>query len=79
MILTRVKRGLKTMKAATASQLAADLSLARKDVEAVLDFWVHRGDVRACEERVGPACGTTCTKCPIGRAAGHRAVGQGVS
>ncbi len=67
MILARVKHGLRSLQAATASQLAAELSLGRKDVEFALEFWVNRGDVRACEESVGPACGTSCTKCPIGQ------------
>ena len=67
MILTRVKHGLRSLQAATASQLAAELSLGRRDVEVALEFWVNRGDVRACEESVGPACGTSCTKCPIGQ------------
>jgi hypothetical protein len=67
MILARVKHGLRSLQAATASQLAAELSLGRKDVEVALEFWVNRGDVRACEESVGPACGTSCTKCPIGQ------------
>jgi len=67
MILTRVKHGLKTLKAATASQLAADLSLGRTEVETALEFWVRRGDVQVCAGITGPACGTSCTKCPIGQ------------
>lgn len=93
MILTRVKHGLRSLEAATASQLAAELTLGRKDVELALEFWVNRGDVRACEESVGPACGRSCTKCPIGqvpkkrpataadhaRTAGRRPVGPGLT
>jgi hypothetical protein len=73
MILTRVKHGLKSLKAATASQLAADLSLSRADVETALEFWVRRGDVQICAGITGPACGTACTKCPIGRMPTRRA------
>ena len=54
------------MEAATASQLAAEVSAGRSEVEAALDFWVRRGDVNVCEDSSAPACGTTCTRCPIG-------------
>ncbi|NBB90909.1 MAG: hypothetical protein GVY23_06845 [Spirochaetes bacterium] len=93
MILTRVKHGLRSLEAATASQLAAELSLGRRDVAIALEFWINRGDVRACEESVGPACGTSCTKCPIGqlpnkrrasadahtKTAAHQPVGPGLT
>lgn len=74
MILTRVKHGLKSLKAATASQLAADLALRRADVETALEFWVRRGDVQICAGVTGPACGTSCTKCPIGQLPRKRVV-----
>jgi hypothetical protein len=69
-----VKHGLKSLKAATASQLAADLSLGRTEVETALEFWVRRGDVQTCAGITGPACGTSCTKCPIGQLPRPRAV-----
>ncbi|MFO8065364.1 MAG: FeoC-like transcriptional regulator [Spirochaetota bacterium] len=66
MILQDVRRRLKTMEGATASQLAAELSAGRSEVEAALDFWIRRGDVTRCEDSSSPACGTSCTRCPIG-------------
>lgn len=67
MILRQVGDVLKDLEAATVGQLAAELSVSRAEVESALDFWIHRGDVRRCESVAGPACGTTCTRCPIGK------------
>ena len=79
MILREVRNTLKDLEAATAGQLAAELSARRSEVEAALEFWVHRGDVKVCDDAAGPVCGTTCKRCPIGnlpKAKAHGAGGQ---
>lgn len=67
MTLRKVGTTLQTLRAASLGQLAAELSAPRSDVESALSFWIRRGDVRLCEAGAEPACGTTCTKCPLGR------------
>lgn len=66
MILRDVRHTLKRLEAASATQLAADLHMRRSDVEAALDYWIQRGNVRVCQHSRAQACGTTCTRCPIG-------------
>jgi hypothetical protein len=81
MILREVRNTLKILEAATAGQLSAELSARRSEVEAALEFWMHRGDVRICDEAAGSVCGTTCKRCPIGSLpkAKTRAVGAEAS
>lgn len=67
MILRDVRHTLKDLEAASASRLAAELHMRRSEVETALEFWIQRGNVRVCRHTASPACGTTCTRCPIGK------------
>jgi hypothetical protein len=65
MIVRDVGRELAQRKAATLSQLTAELGAERALVESALTFWVHRGSVRVCGA-TATVCGTGCRRCPIG-------------
>lgn len=65
MVVSAVGRALRRSKAATLSQLAAELGVEASMVEAALDFWQHRGNVAVCDEPADAACGTSCRRCPI--------------
>ncbi|MFP4643722.1 MAG: FeoC-like transcriptional regulator [Spirochaetales bacterium] len=65
-MLRDVRSSLKALEVASASQLAAELHAPRGDVEMALEFWIQRGNVRVCRQTDTKACGTSCTRCPIG-------------
>ncbi|MFP4114896.1 MAG: FeoC-like transcriptional regulator [Spirochaetota bacterium] len=67
MKLRTVAATLEELGAATVSQLAAELNVTRHELEPALAFWEHRGDIRRCRRMGAAACGTSCTKCPIGQ------------
>jgi hypothetical protein len=58
---------LERLGSATLTQLAAELSASPRDVEVLLEFWERRGNVRRCSMIATSACGTTCTRCPLGK------------
>ncbi|MFW5690089.1 MAG: FeoC-like transcriptional regulator [Spirochaetota bacterium] len=67
MTLREVGSALRRMQAATLSQLAAELASTPREIEPLLAFWEHRGDVRRCGSPEAAGCGTSCRSCPIGR------------
>ena len=70
MTLRSVGDALRTMKAATLRQLAAELAASPREVEALLAFWEHRGNVKRCASPQASGCGTACRACPIGSTPG---------
>jgi hypothetical protein len=70
MTLRSVGDALRTMRAATLSQLAAELSAPQHEIEALLAFWEHRGNVERCSSPQASGCGTACKACPIGSTPG---------
>ena len=69
MTLTSVRSALTRLGAATLAQLAAELSASPPDVDALLEFWERRGNVRRCATVLTTGCGTSCRRCPLGAAA----------
>ncbi len=65
MIVSAVGKALRTAKAATLSQLVADLGADRDMIEAAVEFWLRRGNVVVCEQPADGGCGTVCRRCPI--------------
>ncbi|MFP4510963.1 MAG: FeoC-like transcriptional regulator [Spirochaetaceae bacterium] len=66
MILRDVRRTMKQLGVASATQLAAELRTGRTEVDSALEFWVQRGDIRVCGNSGSGLCGTACKRCPIG-------------
>ncbi len=67
MRLRTVASALKRMRAATLTQLAAELATTPRELEPLLAFWEHRGNVRRCASPQTRGCGTTCRACPLGQ------------
>ncbi len=65
MTLRDVAAALERMKAATLTQLAAELEAPPREVEPLLDFWERRGTIRRCADSLTGGCGSTCRACPL--------------
>ena len=65
MIVLDVKRGLKRLRSATRSQLAAELGESPGAVEAALAYWESRGRVRRLAAVYAPCAPVACSSCPI--------------
>ena len=74
MTLREVGSTLERLGSATLTQLAAELGASPREVEMLLEFWTRRGNVTRCSAIASGACGTSCTRCPLGVA---RASGTG--
>ncbi len=69
MILTDVRRHLRDRGPASARVLAEELRTDLAIVEAALDYWQDRGNVRPCT--ISLDCGTTCRRCPVEASSGE--------
>ena len=67
MTLRELGSTLERMKAATLTQLAAEMGASPREIEPLLAFWEHRGNVRRCSRPQASGCGTRCRACPLGR------------
>ena len=66
MTLREVGSTLERLGSATLTQLAAELGASPREVEMLLEFWTRRGNVTRCSAIASGACGTSCTRCPLG-------------
>lgn len=65
MIITELKTVLKKHQALSSAQLVAILEASRDEVEAGLEFWIHRGNITVCEKDHAKVCGTACRSCAL--------------
>ncbi len=64
-MLTRTRAALQRHGETTLPALAAELACDRERVEAALEYWIQRGNVRA-DELTDAACApTSCGGCPL--------------
>ncbi len=77
MTLRDVASALERMKAATLTQLSAELETTPRELEPLLDFWEHRGDIRRCPDSRTGGCGSTCRACAFGQRRSARSAERG--
>ena len=60
-MLLQIREFIRTQQVVSTQQLSREFHIDEQALQPMLAIWLHRGVIRACEEKV--ACKSSCSKC----------------